>query len=133
MSTKTKGLSMQEALDLRQRAHEAGMAALAATTPTPMVWGKPSTPLGTDVAVPLGVSYEGACGFAWVKVPGNTSFAKHMRAAGYGRTDSYAGGTNLWVREGGQSYERKMAYAEAFAGVLREAGLQKVYAQGRMD
>jgi len=133
-ATKSKSMTRQEALDLRQQAHEAGLAAMQAATPTPILWGSPSTPLGSDVDLtnPHSVSTEGVCGFAWVKVKGQTSFARHMRDAGFGRTDSYAGGTNLWVREGGQSLERKEAYANAFAAVLNEAGVS-AYAYSRMD
>lgn len=125
--------SKQQAIDLHRKAHEAGMAAMAKVTPTPMAWGKPSTPLGTDLAVVQGVSYEGPCGFASVRFPANTSFARESIKAGVAKKAQHGPGAYVWVREGGQSYEKKSAYAGAYAAVLREAGVAKVYAESRMD
>jgi len=75
---------------------------------------------------------EGVCGFAWVIVkPGNSRFARFMKR----RCESkphYYGGVCHWIRQYNQSYERKMAHAEAFAEVLRKYGIN-AYADGRLD
>jgi len=42
------------------------------------------------------------------------------------------GGVELFVYEFGQSYERQMKYAEAFARYLRDNGIT-AYAGGRLD
>jgi hypothetical protein len=124
-----------QAETLYARAHRAGLQALEATVPTPMLWGSPSTPLGSDVDLskPHAVSYEGPCGFAWVgSIKGNSSFGRWLVKTGRGLKDSYAGGVLVWVSEGGQSVERKGRYASAFAGVLHEAGVS-AYPYSRMD
>lgn len=122
----------QEARALHQRAHAAGRAAGEAAVPTPMVWGRPSTPFGTDVAEVKGIHMEGPCGFAWVHLPKATSsFARRMIAAGLARK-AYGGGANIWVRGHEQSMERKEAHAQAYAAVLREAGIT-CYVESRMD
>ena len=74
--------------------------------------------------LPTGKKYyvpQGVCGFAWVIVrPGTSSFARWMRKYTNART-AYRGGTQHWIRFGGQSYEIKMAYAYAMAGSLQDA------------
>ena len=55
-----------------------------------------------------------------------------LKKSGIGRLDSYYGGWTIWVGDFGQSYERKMAYAGAFAEVLQKHGI-KAYANGRLD
>jgi hypothetical protein len=47
-------------------------------------------------------------------------------------TKAYPSGLMIWVSEGNQSYDRKRAYAEAYARVLNEAGI-KAYANSRLD
>ena len=80
---------------------------------------------------------DGVCGFAWVNVrPGNSSFARWLKKENLGRTDSYAGGVTIWISAWGQSYERKMAHAQAMAESLKSHPLlagAKVYASGRLD
>lgn len=125
----------RQAERLYARAHEAGMAALEAARPTPMYVVQRANPF--DDSSPIVRRYApvegGTCGFASVVVhPGNGSFARRMRAAGRGSAE-YGGGYMVkWVREGGQSLTRKEAYAQAFAEVLREAGV-RAFAQSRMD
>ena len=76
---------------------------------------------------------DGMCGFAWVNVkPGNSRFAKWLRDNGLARKDGYYGGVTVWVSQFGQSSTRKIAYAGAFAAVLREAGYNAC-ARGRLD
>lgn len=96
-------------LRLFHTAQAAGLAAGEAATPTPMTV--------------CGVTYaDGMCGFASVRVKGNTSFGKWLVASENGHK-SCAGGVLLWISEHGQSYARKLAHAEAMAGVLRAAGV----------
>jgi hypothetical protein len=76
----------------------------------------------------------GVCGFAWVNVYGirsNSKLGKVLAALGF-RKSSYEKAHQFWVFDGGQSMERKEAYAFAMAKVLREAGL-RAYADCRMD
>lgn len=138
MAAKAKSAPYREAREagyaaLYQRAHEAGMAAGEAARPRPMVVVQRENPL--DDSSPIVKQYEpvmdGVCGFAWIKVrPANSSFGRWLRSRGHSL--AYQGGVSIWVRGFGQSYERKMAYAHAFAQVLEEAGI-KAYAEGRLD
>lgn len=118
-----KEMSDAEMDALVQRAMDAGVAAGAAVTPEPMtvVGG------GETYHVP-----EGLCGFAWVVVsPATTRFAKRLKTR-HGWRKHWRSGVSYWVSLFDQSYERKKAYAEAFARVLREAGVQAV-AGSRLD
>ena len=135
----------QEKLDnfkrIWDKAVQAGREALNRCTPTPMVVQQHASPLDDNSPVVQQWSAPGGvCGFAWVNVsPGNCSFAnwlKKNKLAG----KAYYGGVDIWVREGGQSYERKMEFARAMAKVLNEnrdtlampkAG--RIYASGRLD
>jgi hypothetical protein len=86
----------------------------------------------TSPVVQQWVVPDGVCGFAWVKVrPGNCSFALWLKKHKGGRTDYY-GGIVLWVSAYNQSMEKKLAYARAFAGVVKEAGVD-AYADYRLD
>jgi hypothetical protein len=74
---------------------------------------------------------DGACGFAWVKVPGNTAFARWAKEnAGF--KPGYHG-TTFWVSSFGQSYEKKNIWASKVAEILREQLDVKAYADGRLD
>lgn len=112
---------------LVEKAHEAGMAALNAACPTPMIvtGGVPGEPPKTWYVD------EGACGFAWVEIAGNTAFGRWAKKSKLA-TPAYPKGLMFWVYEGGQSIDRKEAYASAFAKVLNEAGI-KAYANSRLD
>jgi hypothetical protein len=128
-------LAKADAKALYARAVEAGEAAAAACTPTPMYVVERAHPL--DDTSPIVKAYApvmaGVCGFAWINIrPGNGSFARFLRAEGLGDRDSYYGGVSVRVFGYGQSYERKSAYASAFAAVLREAGVE-AYPMSRLD
>ena len=124
---------------LHAKAYAAGMAALEACLPTPMVVQQHANALN-DASPVVKEWYvpEGVCGFGWVVVtPGTCSFAAWLRKT----KDSdgqplgskhYYGGTCFWVHEGDQSYDRKMAFARAYAGVLNAAGV-RAHAGGRLD
>lgn len=116
-----------------QRADIAGQEAAKACTPTPMVVGSPTTPLGNDIdySKPTYSVNEGVCGFAWVRFKGNTSFGRWAKKTGRARS-AYGGGLQYWVSQFGQSLERKAAYARAFAKVLNEEEIT-AYAESRMD
>ena len=136
-----KTASPLELTELLRQAHVAGMAAGRAASPPTMIVQRhadqfdDSSPVTERYVVP-----EGPCGFAWVTVkPANSRIGKAMgklfdgKFGGAARRDSYAGGMMLWVWEFNQSMVRKEAYAYAFAKVLRDAGVEKVYPGSRMD
>ena len=119
-----------------------GALAANSTTPTTMIVGSPTTPLGNDIdpSKPIYVEPEGPCGFAWVTVrPGSSSFARWLVKEGHARP-AYKGGVQIWIGGYGQSYERKMAHARAMADtltrILDAEGLgtgRRIYAGGRLD
>ena len=116
-------------------AHAAGMAAGDGCTPTPMVVGQPTTPLGNDIDYEKDTYYveDGVCGFAWINIkPARGAFVKYLKQNGIGRKDSYYGGYTIWVSGFGQSLGRKENYARAFTEVLRKNGLT-AYNMSRMD
>lgn len=124
---------------LLKTAHDAGMVAGNAATPTPMIVGTPTTPFGSDIdaSLPTYLVDGGPCGFAWVQVTGNTSFGYWVRRTEMPsgkkfRRSQYHGGYRMSVQEFGQSMERKVAYVRAFVKVLREAGID-AFCDSRMD
>lgn len=66
---------------------------------------------------------EGMCGFAWLNVPGNTSFGKWLKKHGLARPD-YPTGLCVWISAYSQSYERKVMHATAMASYLRDNGIE---------
>jgi hypothetical protein len=133
------------AAKVHREAIEAGEAALAAATPTPMIVQQRVNPLddGSPV-VKQWIVEDGCCGFADIKVRATTTpnrrFLNGLKKAGLAGAeyslpwtkDSYAGGYRYWVSAGGQSLDRKEAYARAFAKVLGDYGVT-AYAHSRMD
>jgi len=125
--------------ELWAKAREAGLKAVEACRPIPMVVQEVDlfdTPI--PGSKPEFVA-DGVCGFAWVKIrPANSAFAKYLRMLP--RTeeyltpdvDSYAGGLTVWVIIGNQSMQIKEAYATAMAKVLSDNGI-RAYADSRMD
>lgn len=114
-------------------AHEAGHKAAVAAKPTPMV--VTDADLITGLPIPGATRYhvpEGACGFAWIKLKGNTKFGRWMKATKRARP-GYPTGLTVWVSDYNQSVERKLAYAEAYAAVLRKYGIDDAYADSRLD
>lgn len=126
--------SPSQAQQLFDKAHAAGMAAGEAHKPVPMHVVQRENPFDDNSKIVKAYApvLDGVCGFGWINIrPGNSSFANWLRRQGKGHK-SYYGGWDFSVRHFGQSYERKMAYAHAFAEILREAGI-KAYANGRID
>jgi hypothetical protein len=120
--------------ELHARADAAGAAAADAHSPTPMHVVQRENPF--DENSPIIKRYapvaDGVCGFGWINIrPGNHPFANWAKKRGLARK-SYSGGVDIWVSRYGQSYERKLAYARAYAEVLTEAGI-KAYGTGRLD
>lgn len=127
-----------------KRAEEAAEAAWQRCVPEPMVVVERADPL--DDASPIVRRYEpvmdGLCGFGWVRIAGNTSLARTAKArygeAGEHRhpvayvSKGYPTGLHITPAHRSQSYERKRAWAGAFASVLRDAGFE-AYADGRLD
>ena len=77
-----------------------------------------------------------ACGFAWVNVydvRSNSKVGKVLAQAGF--TKAYGGGLQLWNPSGNwtQCITAKEVGAQAYADVLRAAGIEKAYAGSRMD
>ena len=75
-------------------AHTKGMAAGKACTPTPMVVGEPTTPLGNDIdySKDTWLVNDGVCGFAWINIkPARGGFVKFLKDNKIGRKDSYYG------------------------------------------
>lgn len=107
-------------------AEAAGAAAAVAVTPNAMIVAEASSGQTWHVS-------EGVCGFGWVVVnPGNSSFA-HWAKKHKPTHPEYGGGLCVrYVGEYGQSYERKRAFAAAFAEVLRNYGVQ-ARARSRLD
>lgn len=118
---------------LTAKAHEAGLAAVAACTVQPMVVARHANPLDDNSAIrEARVVPDGPCGFAWVNLkPANSAFAKWLKAE-CGWRKSHEGGITMWVHYFNQSAQKKEAYAYAYAKVLRDAGFN-AYAGSRLD
>lgn len=118
---------------LHSKAHKAGMAAMKQVVPVPMVVQKS---LGlSNIPDPRAKAHyvpQGVCGFAWVEVSGRSGFGRWAKSTETGSHSDYFHCVMVRVHEGGQSYERKIAYAEAYAGVLNEAGVE-AHVGSRMD
>jgi hypothetical protein len=129
--TVTAGQDFQAIVD---EAHVAGSRAADALVPEPMVVAEhtnmadDTSPIKRAWVVPQGV-----CGFAWVLVKdARKSFTKWLIKQGIGEHSDYHKGVMVWVSAYGQSYEKKKAYAGAYAAVLTEHGI-RCYSQSRLD
>ena len=78
---------------------------------------------GTRGNIQTEVIEDGICGFANIKVKGNTKFGKWALANGIVHK-SGMGGMVMYVNEFGQSYTRSKEFAYTFAKVLKENGIQ---------
>ena len=116
-------------------AHQAGWKAGTKKVPTPMMVVQRENPLDdkSDVVQAWNVP-SGICGFASVVTTahGNSKFVKHLKKVGEGRKQYYGGYCAKRVREFGQSYEQKVAYAHAFADVLKKYDIE-AYVEDRLD
>ncbi len=120
---------------LLERAHLMGMDAGRKVGVRPMVVGTPTTLLGSDIdySKKTYVVESGVCGFAGVVIkPARGKFVSYLKSIDMGYKHYY-GGWYVSVRAFGQSLTRKEAYASAFARVLKDAGMEGVYVDSRMD
>ncbi|MDE2022482.1 MAG: hypothetical protein KGI71_06240 [Patescibacteria group bacterium] len=119
--------------DIFAMAHAAGHIAATVKTPVPMVVQAHANML--DDSSPVVQEWhesEGMCGFASVVIKsGNCPFANWLKKH-HQTYKHYYGGLDYPIHDYGQSYERKTAYAEAFAKKLSEHGI-KAYAGSRLD
>lgn len=137
-------MNKESAVTILAKAEEAGWDAYKNAVPSPMAVVEHESPF--DDNSPVRQSWhvsEGACGFAWINVPGNSWFIRELKKHGYASKNinnfdtrvlfkpAYRGGYQYWVG-GGQSYERKIAFARAFSDVLTKYGI-KNYTGGRLD
>jgi len=122
-------------LAIYQEAYEAGIKAGQAVQPVPMIVGEETSPFSNiiDETKPTYFIAGGVCGFAWVKIrPARGKFVQWLKENKIGYQDSYAGGYDVWCKEFGQSLARKEAWADAFASVLRQYGID-AHADSRID
>lgn len=120
--------------DLYEHAHKEGVHAAINVRVQPMFVGTPTNIFGSELdhTKPVYHVESGVCGFAEVIVkPGNSRFANWLKKNRLAST-RYGGGVSIWVSDFGQSYQRKMAYAAAFAEVLRSEDIN-ASVQGRLD
>lgn len=138
-------MKRKNALEIYREAHEAGYKAGLNCMPRPMTVVERENPFDSKSEIKNQWHVpDGVCGFAWVKVPGNSWFIRELKKKGLAsgnyngfsrevfRKASYGGGYTYWVSEHNQSYERKSAHAHAFADVLQKYGI-KAYAMSRLD
>ena len=109
--------------DIVEKAYKAGIEAGKNARPIPMYV--------IDQGIPIDRIDDGACGFAWIAFPGNTSFGKWAKKQGLARSH-YPSGLCIWVSEFGQSVDRKDAFAGAYARVLKDNGID-AYSGSRLD
>ena len=75
---------------------------------------------------------EGAAGFAWIVIrDARKRFPRWLKKQQIGRL-GYYGGWHIYTRGCGQSYDRAKAYADAFAKVLRQNGID-CHVESRLD
>lgn len=120
--------------DLYQRAHNAGVKAATSVDVEPMIVGTAKSVFSNEIDEdkPTYFVESGVCGFGEVIVkPGNSRFANWLKKNKLADR-AYGGGVSIWVSDFGQSYTRKMAYAGAFAQVLRSESIN-ASARGRLD
>lgn len=142
-------VKVNDSIRIHTEAVQAGLSALNACVPTPMIVQQHTNPLNDNS--PVVKSYfveDGCCGFAWVKVkadtPANRKFINGLKSAGLLANSNvvftthtewskcWDVGYSYWVHYGNQSLSKKEAFADAFARVLRDNGIT-AYSESRMD
>lgn len=114
-------------------ADEAARAAVAASSPTPMVVEQRANVLDDTSPVLKSWYVEGGmCGFAYIRSKGNTPFGRWFKRA-KGATKWYPGGLAISIHDFGQSYERKDTYARTFVRTLAAHGIEDVWMESRLD
>jgi len=122
--------------EIHNECHAAGMVAGEAVRPIPMVVGEGKSFFSNEIDYTKRtyVLDDGPCGFAWVNIyPGNCKVANQYKKMGLAKP-AYGGGVQMWITEFGQSVDRKLAYANAYAAKLRElTGHERIYGGSRLD
>jgi hypothetical protein len=145
------GIPEKDWLSVYNTACKSGRDALDKVTPVPMVVQQHKNILNDNSPVTKEWYIEGGvCGFAWVSInirkgksnKGTTrDFITAMKKSGIvgdikdGCSITYSDyekGYLFFVHDGGQSLQRKEAYAQAAAEVLRNNGIN-AYSRSRMD
>jgi len=117
--------------DLYDDAREAGLVAAQCARVAPMIVSAHKNPLDANSEITKQYFVEdGVCGFASVVIK-NVKFANGLKKLGIGRKN-YGSGWCVSVKDFNQSLQRKEAYANAFANVLRANGVE-AYVDSRMD
>ncbi len=119
--------------ELYRKADAAGKAAAANANVDPMIVYRRANPLDdASEIIKTYVVNDGVCGFANVIIkPANCKFAKWLLMHNLARRH-YDGGVYINVNDYGQSLTRKEAYADEFANVLCDAGIN-AYMESRLD
>jgi len=132
---KQKGVNMLDFETLYSRAHTAGIAAATQARVQPMIVGQAKSAFSNEIdeTKPTHFIEDGVCGFAEVIVkPGNSRFANWLKKQKIAEKRYYGSGVSIWISDFGQSYQRKIEYARAFAEVLRKENIN-ASATGRLD
>jgi hypothetical protein len=127
---------MIDAIKIFEEAKVNGMKYLEKCTPNPM---------GVTNGIQNWVVDDGICGFAYVIVlfkKNGAKFINQLKKKDLASSDinsfkpwlkSILGpGFKYWIREGNQSYEKKMAYAEGMVEVLQKYDIP-CYCSGNLD
>jgi hypothetical protein len=130
---KKKALTKNQCHNIYVEAYEAGLLAGKDADTPKFVVGSPTTPLGNDIDFNKKTYIlDGLCGFAWVTIsPARGAFVNYLKSREVG-SKGYYGGYEIWVKEFGQSVDRKSAFAQAFAEVLNKYGIT-AYTGSRLD
>jgi hypothetical protein len=105
-------------------AHNKGIAAGNECTPIPMIVETRKNMADDDSPiVKQELIHAGVCGFVYLTIPARTNFAKFLIENKLGKKRSHGPGVTYWIRHFGQSYEKKKAYATAFAFHLIDNGI----------
>lgn len=135
LKKKIGSLPTQDYKSIWEEALQAGEKALKECVPTPMVVAQhenmadDNSPIEKAWHVP-----DGVCGFASVVMsPGTHSFIRWLKKNKVDIGKHYYGGMSYWISEGGQSYEKKCAYAKAMCNVLAKIEKLTVYVDSRLD
>lgn len=115
---KKKTLTKNQCHNIYVEAYEAGLKAGNEV-------GVPKFVVGDAIGLSNEIDYskptfimDGLCGFAWVTIsPARGAFVNYLKSRQVG-SKGYYGGYEIWVREFGQSVDRKAAFAGAFRDVL---------------
>jgi len=129
---KKKAIGKRECARIYKEAYAAGLIAGKEV-------GVPKFIVGDAIGLSDQIDYtkktyilEGLCGFAWVNIsPARGAFVTYLKSIDAGHK-GYYGGYEIWVREFGQSVDRKYAFAQAFAEVLGRYGIE-ASAGSRLD